>query len=634
MRPDCDYENIDLGFNQSLTDFCDYLDLDDLKENREDPISSQKYSHSFGILQLNARGLLNKQDQLKCLIRQLRKEGPLHVILVAETWMKKTQAKRINIPGFKFYGAYRNGKRGGGTGILVSHNMQSRERKDLSMHIPDFENVTVELKTNGESLYLSSLYRPPNSSEREFMKNYRKLLSKFSTSQQNRLLLGLDHNLDFLKHEKHAITKEFIEYNIDHSLLPVITKPTRVTRSSATLIDNVIIAKSLQDDYDSNIIISDISDHFPSMVRMYKPSLFTKKPIRIETRALNDDKIEMIRKKIDKIDWKQELMDKDTDGAYSLCYDIIQTTLHDISPLKTISIKPQKILQQPWMTLGLQKSQQKQYMLYKQSINKRGNISAEMKYKTYRNKLKEIMRRTKEKYYRDKCFEYKQNTKKLWKMINRITQKEVDKTNTIEYIKVENLNYYDSKAVSEEFAKHFSQVGKEYAKKISKPNKDIKHYLKLIQENVKTMYMTPTTKYEIEKLIGELENKTSSGHDQISNILLKKLKNSLLVPLEIIFNLSISEGVFPQLMKMADVIPLYKAKERYRVTNYRPISLLTNLSKILEKVIYKRTYSFLHNSGQFYQSQYGFRTRLSCELAIAELVGTIIKKTKRKKSSH
>ena len=103
MRPDCDHENIDLGFNQSLTDFCDYLDLDDLKENRDDPIYSQKYSHSLGIL--NARGLLNKQDHLKCLIRQLRKEGPLHVILVVETWMKKTQAKRINIPGFKFYGA-------------------------------------------------------------------------------------------------------------------------------------------------------------------------------------------------------------------------------------------------------------------------------------------------------------------------------------------------------------------------------------------------------------------------------------------------------------------------------------------------------------------------------------------------
>ena len=289
------------------------------------------------------------------------------------------------------------------------------------------------------------------------------------------------------------------------------------------------------------------------------------------------------------------------------------------------------MLQQPWMTPGLQKCQQRQYMLYKQSINQRENKSAEMKYKTYRNKLKEIIRRTKVKYYRDKCLEYKQNTSKLWKMINRITQNEVDKTNTIEYLKVDNLDYYDSKAISEEFAKHFSQVGKEYAQKIPKPNKEIKHYLKLIQENVKTMYMTPTNKYEIEKLIGELENKTSSGHDHVSNILLKKLKKSLLAPLEVIFNLSISEGVFPHLMKSADVIPLYKAKEQHSVTNYRPISLLTTLSKILEKIIYKRTYTFLQNSGQFYQSQYGFRTGHYCETAIAELVGTIIKNQEEKK---
>ena len=151
----------------------------------------------------------------------------------------------------------------------------------------------------------------------------------------------------------------------------------------------MIIGKSLQDDYDSNIIISDISDHFPSMVRMYKPSLFTKKSTRIETRALNDNKIEMIRKQIDEIDWKQVLLDKDTDEAHSLFHDKIQTIIHDTAPLKTISIKPQKMLQQPWMTPGLQKCQQKQYMLYKQSINQRENKSAEMKYKTYRNKLKE-----------------------------------------------------------------------------------------------------------------------------------------------------------------------------------------------------------------------------------------------------
>ena len=195
MRLDRDFDQIDLGLSQSPVDYCDYLDLDDIEADCHARNYQHKVSNSLGVLQFNIRGLLNKQEQLKCIIKQLRHDGPIHAILLVETWLKKNQAKRINIPGYKFYGAYRNGKRGGGTGILISHNLISRERKDLSMHIPEFENVTVELKTNNDSMYLSSLYRPPNCNEKTFMKNYRKLLSKFSLSQQGRLILGLDHNL-------------------------------------------------------------------------------------------------------------------------------------------------------------------------------------------------------------------------------------------------------------------------------------------------------------------------------------------------------------------------------------------------------------------------------------------------------
>ena len=468
MKIDHDTNCLDLDPSQGPIDFCDYLDLEDIEtdcQSRNYPI---KVSNSLGILQFNIRGLMNKQDQLKGLIKQLRHDGPIHVILLVETWLKKSQGKRIHIPGYKYYGAYRNGKRGGGTGILVSQNMISRERKDLSMHIPDFENVTVELKTNNDNLYLSSLYRPPNCNGKAFMKNYKKLLSKFSPQQQDRLILGLDHNLDLLKYEKHATTKEFLEYTIEQNLQPTITKPTRVTRNSATLIDNVIIGKTLQDEYDTKIIVSDISDHFPSLVRLYKPSIFIKKPIRIETRSIDEKKIDIMKRKLDDIDWKSLLLHKGTDTAYTLFHDKVQSILDNVAPLKTINIKPSKILQQPWMTPGLKKCQQKQYLLYKQSLSNTSKQGPSIKYKTYRNKLKEIIRRTKEKYYRDKCYEYRQNTSKLWKMINRITHKVSDKSSIIEYIKKDNIDYYDSKAISEEFARHFSSVGKTYAQKIPK----------------------------------------------------------------------------------------------------------------------------------------------------------------------
>ena len=84
-------------------------------------------------------------------------------------------------------------------------------------------------------------------------------------------------------------------------------------------------------------------------------------------------------------------------------------------------------------------------------------------------------------------------------------------------------------------------------------------------------------------------------------------------------------------MKAADVSPLYKSKEKYRVTNYRPISLLITMSKILEKVVYVRVYNFLVETDQLYQSQYGFRSRHSCQNAISELIGTILKNQEENK---
>ena len=118
-----------------------------------------------------------------------------------------------------------------------------------------------------------------------------------------------------------------------------------------------------------------------------------------------------------------------------------------------------------------------------------------------------------------------------------------------------------------------------------------------------------------------------------SNILLQKLKPCLLEQLSIIFNKSISTGVFPERMKIADVFPLYKIKEKFLPTNYWPISLLLTVSKILEKLIYCRTYSFLTSTDQLYASQYGFRNNHSCENALSELLGHIFKRKEHNEST-
>ena len=107
--------------------------------------------------------------------------------------------------------------------------------------------------------------------------------------------------------------------------------------------------------------------------------------------------------------------------------------------------------------------------------------------------------------------------------------------------------------------------------------------------------------------------------------MLKSLSRNIILPLEIIFNKSIEEGTFPENMKKTDVIPLYKSKDKQECSNYRPISFLITLLKLLEKLIYKRVYLFLEKTEQIFPSQYGFRTSHSCENAVSELLSTIIK---------
>ena len=145
--------------------------------------------------------------------------------------------------------------------------------------------------------------------------------------------------------------------------------------------------------------------------------------------------------------------------------------------------------------------------------------------------------------------------------------------------------------------------------------------------------MTPCSEKEVSELIQKLPAKTSSGYDNINNVLLKSIGYCIVSPLTSIFNESLTMGIFPDVMKLADVVPLYKAKEKFLETNYRPISLLTTMSKILERVVYNRVYRFLNDNNQLYANQYGFRNRHSCDNAVSDVVAHIVKNLEANKTS-
>jgi hypothetical protein len=130
-----------------------------------------------------------------------------------------------------------------------------------------------------------------------------------------------------------------------------------------------------------------------------------------------------------------------------------------------------------------------------------------------------------------------------------------------------------------------------------------------------TMYITPVSESEIEKVVKKLKGKSSSGFDDVTESIVKKRVQFIKKPLADICNTSFTSGTFPEILKVAIVKPLHKKGDTGEVQNYRPISLLSVFSKIIEKLMYSRFMAFVTKNGILNDAQHGFREGKSTETA-------------------
>ena len=313
-----------------------------------------------------------------------------------------------------------------------------------------------------------------------------------------------------------------------------------------------------------------------------------------------------------------------TNAAFEELHSVIIKTIDKYAPERTTLAK-NKGHNEPWVTPGINKSLKKQRLLYKDLIKSNVATCKSIKYKDYKRCLQRIIRASKVSYYSQQCVQHKSNTKKLWELINTVIRKSPNKLNIIDKLQVGDIEITDGNSIADHLNNHFSSVGNTYANKIPPSKRDIGAYTNAIPMQSTSLCMYPTNVTETSCLIQKLLNKKSSGYDEINNILLKKISVGILLPLTEEMNKSLKEGIFPEKMKHADVCPLYKSNDRLDKNNYSPISLLITMSKLLEKLVHNRTYTFLENTGQIFASQYGFRTKHSCEQAVSELLSEIVK---------
>ena len=161
------------------------------------------------------------------------------------------------------------------------------------------------------------------------------------------------------------------------------------------------------------------------------------------------------------------------------------------------------------------------------------------------------------------------------------------------------------------------------SKTILDSSKPFKNFLK--NSSLNSFLLKATSEDEVHKLICQLNKGKALGPLSIPVTILKDNVNILSTPLSFIINRSFEQGVFPESLKTAQVTPVHKKEDTLTISNYRPISLLSVFSKILEKSMYNRIYSFLCKHKLIKTRQFGFRSNHSTEHAFISLIKTIKK---------
>ena len=199
-----------------------------------------------------------------------------------------------------------------------------------------------------------------------------------------------------------------------------------------------------------------------------------------------------------------------------------------------------------------------------------GQISSNA-YKSYRNLYNRLVRTAKTNYYAEFIERHKSDITKTWKVLNDIIGKR--KSNAIcTTVKINNALTNDSNEIYNAFCTYFTNIGQQCASKIERAPTHFSNYL--IGNNKDSLFLSPITPADILTFISNLKSKASSDHDGISTKLVKDLKIYLAFPIAMIINNSLATGHVPDMVKLAKIIPIFKAKDKNGISNYRPISLL------------------------------------------------------------
>ena len=336
-----------------------------------------------------------------------------------------------------------------------------------------------------------------------------------------------------------------------------------------------------------------------------------------------------------RLNWKHILqIDKnDANLAFNNFYLAVEPIINKFMPLKKISNKEFKRKYKPWITNGICMSMKRRDKLLHQYIRTKApntKLSLHIEYKLIRNKIVELVKISKQNFYNSYFESNSSNLRKIWQGIKDIINVKGKLNDTPNCISENDNMITDPTKISNSFNNYFSNVAENILKE-RKYEGDGDFYKFLPPSSHNSIAVDPVDGDEICSIIQNFNRKKASGPTSIPSQILFHMKTELAKPLSWIANICLSTGTHPEQLKIAKVIPIFKKGSKLLTCNYRPISLLSNINKIFEKIVFSRVYSFLDKNNYIYNLQYGFRPKYSTTHALINITERIRESLDHKK---
>jgi len=590
------------------------------------------------ILCTNIRSLNN--NHYNELLLLLTTDRNMDIIALSETWIDEDKIKFFPIDGYRtFVQPRKDGRRSGGVILYVKEHLKLQNMTKKNMVTGDLLQMDLQIHDRKNKrdvvVTLIHLYRDSTSSKKKFTDELQEIVSVVG---KNVLLIG-DMNVDILDPLESAEYLNMIQaqgFNIEHN------EPTR----DESCLDHVMLRPGSTKTI-VNINPIQITDHkvinievsITAGSRVVKELCEATRVHRIDENKFMNILCGLDWEWVEKIDVSES--ENNVNKYFGKLYSCLESAQQQA--MQQVSYKGNKKSRQPWMTKTLLKLVQKKSEAYKLHRNDRTNSALQNEFKKRSKEAKKELRKAQKKYYTDLLYQNFKNPKKYWETVNQV--RGLKKENSIMEITTEGEKIMvseDPARVAETFNEYFNQVPTRLVQKLHLNNSDAE--LEQNQNNLQITVPESTmegrkldgltlTESDVEQAINVLNNKKSTGWDNVTSTMIKNKKEFFAHVLTPLFNISLKFGYFPDQFKKSVIIPIYKQGERDNVGNYRPVSLSNNFSKVFEKCVKSKLLNYLEHIDYFSPYQYGFLKDRSTDAALFNHVTQIISSIEQNKAT-